>query len=568
MSDSDKTLKLVIEAQDSASGTIKQIQAEKDALTNTGTGLATAPPTDETKKFTIATEAEYVAVVKSAEALRTRIPVMQAAGKETAEMEAALLKLDTALSSEQALNIARNLEGKKWLAQRLEEITATEAATAATEKNIVANKLHADSVGVSSYSLREMVVVANELERGNFTRLPGSVARLAASFDLLGALINPVTIGLAGAGVVTYLFYENMMKAVDAANQLADNYRRLDEAMGSSESLDAAAAAYTEISEKGEAAAKATNDLADASHKLTTATDAANAALKQQQGFGNEELEAEKKAKLEAIKAAETSGQITPAQAAAQTRDLENQYRALADIAKSQSEQKEIDNLKADREKQQAIADEAAGKVGPAGRAVSGAEYDVSKAKDELESAKEDVKAQEKFLREHELSTDEFKRQQAQLFNLVARQVEKETAVGDAATRANQAKADAAALQKGLDEATAAVKSLDQKISALQTAHTASDTHREKMEGFGHQEQIAQYQRIIAQLVKQDEEKYKMLDKLFQTVANGHAIFHAIIQNHIEKTTSVVAEQQALWNALNSLGLVQANVRNSQGGQG
>lgn len=197
MSDTDKSLEIGINFKTNTAA-VKESQQELDKLTNSGQGLATSVPVLEeaTKAFVIATEKEYLAVAKAHAAVTAKIPVLQAAGKETAAFEAAQKNLAAALDTERAIAIATRIEDKALAAAQLEAAAAG---------------------GLSSTAMREMTVIARELANGNFSRLPGSVSILAQKFDLLGAILSPVGIGLMGAGVTAYFLYEQFAAAAESA---------------------------------------------------------------------------------------------------------------------------------------------------------------------------------------------------------------------------------------------------------------------------------------------------------------------------------------------------------------
>ena len=197
MADETKNLNIGIVTNYDGAGAGKATE-ELEQLTNTGRGLATAVPDldAKTKQFVITTEAEYLAVQKAHAAVSAKIPVLEAAGKSTADFRQAQENLSAALSTNEALLIAEKIEQR--------------AAAAASLENAVAQKGLAEAATLSTTSMREMTVIARELASGNFSRLPGSASILAGQFNLLKYVFSAAGAGVIGAGAAFYLLYQHL----------------------------------------------------------------------------------------------------------------------------------------------------------------------------------------------------------------------------------------------------------------------------------------------------------------------------------------------------------------------
>lgn len=197
MADDVKPLNIAINTTYDGGGAGKAA-AELEQLTNSGKGLATAVPDleEKTKAFVITTEAEYLAVQKAHEAVSAKIPVLEAAGKSTAEFRKAQENLSAALSTNEALLIAEKIENQ--------------AAAGAALENAAAQKILGEASAISTVSMRELTVIARELANGNFSRLPGSASILAGQFGLLKYVFSAAGAGIISVGVAAYFLYEHL----------------------------------------------------------------------------------------------------------------------------------------------------------------------------------------------------------------------------------------------------------------------------------------------------------------------------------------------------------------------
>lgn len=215
---------------DAVKSKLAQMEEQSKNTSSGMGGLATAIPdmTAKVEAFTIKTEAEYLAVVKAHEAMRMRITVMKAAGKQTAELETSLERLSAALSTERALVIAENIEEKAAAAASAAAAEAKVAETIATNANTAAHKANAAAHGMSSTAMREVVVIARELARGNFSRIPGSVSVLVQNLGMLKWILNPVVISLAGFGTAAYFVWEHFKKVNEELQKTLDTLAESD----------------------------------------------------------------------------------------------------------------------------------------------------------------------------------------------------------------------------------------------------------------------------------------------------------------------------------------------------
>ena len=224
----DETRKAVIEIASTFDGKgTEAAVAAQEKLTNTGVGLATQLPdlNAKTQAYTISTEAEYLAIQKAHNALAARIPVLQAAGKDTAIYEQSLANLSQALSTESALLISEQMENKAVAAAKAEAAEATKAEAAAQLEESEATK-------INTTAMREQLVILRELMAGRTSRIPGSLSILAGQYGLGG---SGFTTGIMAATVAFFAMQESI-EGVERASKAADEALKiLEEGFGTAD---------------------------------------------------------------------------------------------------------------------------------------------------------------------------------------------------------------------------------------------------------------------------------------------------------------------------------------------
>jgi hypothetical protein len=178
-------------------------------------------------------------ILKAHEAMGKKIRLMQAAGAETGNLVKSQAALAEALSSEKALLIAETIERRAANNALLQEAIARNAASAAAVENAAATKVVEGAMHGNAGAMREVVVMARELERGNYSRLAGSASILAGRLDLLQYAFTPVGAAMAAAGVAAYGMYKHFEEANEHVNMLADSTRDLDDILSGMEGIDA-----------------------------------------------------------------------------------------------------------------------------------------------------------------------------------------------------------------------------------------------------------------------------------------------------------------------------------------
>ncbi len=171
------------------------------AATATTGGLATAVPNLDARveAFTVKTEAEYLAILKAAEALRANITLRQAAGLEVTNETQRLAALDATLSTEAALRIAETTETKAAIAALYQHAAATEVDTAAgMESAVVGRKMVSLFDEMSRGQRGQMVSTLGSLMKNMGVGLPGMLAMLAA-FAAINILVTEFRKHLKGS---------------------------------------------------------------------------------------------------------------------------------------------------------------------------------------------------------------------------------------------------------------------------------------------------------------------------------------------------------------------------------
>jgi hypothetical protein len=217
MADDVKKVEVAITSTYDGKGAAQAV-VDQEKLTSTGKGLATALPQMEeaTKAYTVSTEAEYLAIQKAHDALAARIPVLQAAQKDTAVYTQTLANLSAALSSESALQIAERMETKAGAAAKAEASEAAKADAAGQLEDAEATK-------VNTVAMREQLVILRELMAGRTSRIPGSLSILAGQYGMGGA---GFATGIIAATAAFFALQESI-EGVERASKAADSAMKL-----------------------------------------------------------------------------------------------------------------------------------------------------------------------------------------------------------------------------------------------------------------------------------------------------------------------------------------------------
>ena len=197
------------------------IREQKAAMAESsgGYGLATEGKdvfaVESKKAYTVATEAEYVALQKSLLAAQAKLPVMQALGVSTDKLTLDIAALDAALSTESALNVADKLEQDALAAAKLKQAAAAEAAAIAEGEEAGAHQMNA-------MAMRESLILERELASGNLARTPYSATMLLSR---LGVSI-PQVMALAAAGMAVAEVWKLWNKNEKELNDVLDETER------------------------------------------------------------------------------------------------------------------------------------------------------------------------------------------------------------------------------------------------------------------------------------------------------------------------------------------------------
>lgn len=330
---SEEVLQLTIGQENLAPATAESTAklAEFDAaLTKANQALISGATA--AKPYIISSEAEYLAVQKAHDALAAKIPVLQAAGRDTASYEASLANLSNALSTEQALTIAESMEQKAVAAARLE-------AAAAAREEALANKENTASGAMNATSLREVMTIVRELEAGRITRVPGSMSILLQQFSNIGGMLQA---GLIGGSAAAFILFDVVKGIRQEWEKVAEETAKAAEQASVPEFIqsiekqrDAVAAEAADMQSFTDALAAAAEKENDLNTQLQNeiallqGIERARAAL----------TSAQKELEIARVQREENTGQITPEQAAEQRAAIEKKY-----IEKEQQDRERTQN--------------------------------------------------------------------------------------------------------------------------------------------------------------------------------------------------------------------------------
>jgi hypothetical protein len=353
--------------------------AAQEKLTNTGAGLATQLPNLDaaTKAYTISTEAEYLAVQKTRDALAENIVVRKAAGLALAEQEERLAALNAALGTEMAQSMAAEIENTKLAAAsttsaeaavaeanakraaaaaKLEDAAATGADTAATEEQILVS--------------RKALTLFDELSRGQRGQLMATLGSLLKPGGALAGQISlaellPLVAVVAGIGMGINDWAKWLI-------QVNEEFQEVDKAADKSqEAINQILAAGGNVNDEfvdmgkymGNVAAQA-DSTAAMLRQMTLAAREYDDAMEEAADNAQKTQDGQNDVDSARIAVAEASGKITKAQATdlREQLDLKKKVqeidapavRTQADIAKTQGE---INNAKKDAAKLPAEVD-------------------------------------------------------------------------------------------------------------------------------------------------------------------------------------------------------------------
>jgi hypothetical protein len=338
MADDVKKVEIAIEASYDGRGA-QQAVADQEKLTNTGKGLATTLPdlNAATKAYVISTEEEYVQIQKAHAALVAKIPTLQAAGKDTATYQTALENLSNALSTNEALTIAEAMETKAMAAAKGEAAIASRANAAATAEETAAT-------GMNATSMREVLTIIRELEAGRLTRVPGSLSILLQQFAGIGPMLQAGMI--AGSAAAFILF--------DVVKGIHQEWVKIGEEIAKAGERAAVPEFIQSIEKQRDAIAGAAADMQGFVDALAAAAEKEtnlNAQLQQELGL-LQAIEraraaltsAQKELDIARIQREESTGQITPEQAAEARAEIEKKSIAQAQQDRERAQDEDLNS--------------------------------------------------------------------------------------------------------------------------------------------------------------------------------------------------------------------------------
>ena len=228
---------------------VEQQKVAYEALTNTGSGLATSAAglsgaMSGSGAYAIKNEAEYAQAVKLMEGYQKLAMSKRLLGIEDEALTAKIAVLDAALSTESALTVAETMESKALAAAKAQLVADEEAAAAAALEEAGAHK-------VNSVAMRESMVISRELMSGNISRLPGSAGMLAGSLGFAEAM--PAILGVSVALMAGFELWKKYQKGVqDTKDELVEFKREAEHAafaidMAVNKAKDSAAKFYDEL---------------------------------------------------------------------------------------------------------------------------------------------------------------------------------------------------------------------------------------------------------------------------------------------------------------------------------
>lgn len=180
-------------------GKLSAIRAEDEALRAAAAGA---------QAYTIATEAEYNAIVKAMEAAQRKMAVMNALGVETTQLASQIELMDAALSSEEALNIADAAANRQLMQTYREKATAEAEASVVTVSAAQAQKILGTATRGSWMEARQLRFALAPLSAEVF---PGLTQTLSmAAFGL-----SAWTVALLGAAEAVRFFSQEHKRMQD-----------------------------------------------------------------------------------------------------------------------------------------------------------------------------------------------------------------------------------------------------------------------------------------------------------------------------------------------------------------
>jgi hypothetical protein len=361
------------------------IREQKAAMAESsgGYGLATEGKdvfaVESKKAYTVATEAEYVALQKSLLAAQAKLPVMQALGVSTEKLTLDIAALDAALSTESALNVADTIEANALAAARAREAETTEAAAAAQWQ-----------LAGSGMGLRSLHPLLREV-----TREAGAMS---------GALSFAMHPGIMGAGFAATMVFMQVKRQIEEVNKVLDESAKLgDKAAdwpdkvkkGLLDSLVALDDYERKMSEIG-------RDL----DPIKTKTDEYTTALNEQYKAAESVASAHKKLEEARIEAARLAGTITKDQAIVMKLDLDEKDFERKLNAEVERARKILEATKDERAAEAGAEPGLKTEYETSTRAAAQAEAHKSRFESQLADERDALKKQKEF-------TDDVKQQEA-----------------------------------------------------------------------------------------------------------------------------------------------------------
>jgi hypothetical protein len=342
VSDDIKKVEVAITSSYDGKGA-QQAVTDQEKLTNTGKGLATALPdlNAKTQAYVISSEQEYLAIQKAHDALANKLPLLQAAGKNTAEVEQTIRNLSAALSTNEALTIAESMETKS-MARAKEEAVAAATAAAAAEKE------EAGAHAMNATAMRESMVIMRELQAGRLSRIPGSISILASQFS---ALTPAMTAGLFGVSSAAFVLWGWLDKIIEDTQKLRQEVAEIDVKVWEDQASGARDGALYLEKYRGEI-----EQIEAKQNAWRAATDEENASLSEQRSQIDAIIQAEEQRDLARAKGDPAQQEAIRLKYEALRREAEIQEQIL----KLESDRDALAQARANREQAKAESDAAA----------------------------------------------------------------------------------------------------------------------------------------------------------------------------------------------------------------
>ena len=396
-----------------------------------------------------------------------------------------------------------------------------------------------EHLGIKNHELREITAELNHI-------LPLTGTAMKAAF-------NPEVGGIVLALSAIEKLVEHFHHLAEVSEAIEAHEIDFDKIVTGGEAIDAQNSALDSTAGKLDAAADSTLKLASASHTLAEKTEAANAALKQNAQFADEENRKQMESLLARVQAQLALGQITEAQAAQRERDIKGEFGASTNLAASQSESKEIQTLKDELEKQKALLEGFEKQKTATAGAVGSADTSVETAKGKLDRAQKDLSDQNEFFQKHhaDFTPEQFETEMAKSKQLDLRVVQFQGAYDEAVQSAERVKKSVATIADNLQSAQSRIAELNLTIGQREVSHEAADTHRTNMEGFGRTQAEADQLSKLANTPGGKEES--QAEQIAKMIANHQQVTSSQMQFIANAYVLATGHQAQTWQQIIAL---------------